>query len=141
VTFHELLSGQPRKQIADLSREMLCRAIGQRVQRERSTSVRTGRPPQTEIDPARGNRFQNAELLCDLERRVVWQHHARSPDADPAGGGGNRADQDFGGSSGLAVAVVVLGTPVTMIAKRLAIPRQRQALADRGIRRAATHHG
>ena len=135
------LAGEPRQQIAHLRREMIRRGLRQRIEREGGAAVGSRRAAQTEIDPAGRDRLQHAELLGHLQAGIVRQHDAGGADADARGGGGDGADQDFRRRAGLAGRVVVLGAPVARVAKRLAMLRQRQALADRGVRRAAGHHG
>ena len=141
MALHQLLAGEPGQQIAHLRREMVRRGLRQRIERERGASVGAGRAAETEIDAAGRDRLQHAELLGHLQAGVVRQHHAGGADADARRGGGDGADQDLRRGAGLAGRVVVFGAPVARVAERLAMLRQRQALADRGVRRAAGHHG
>ena len=67
------------------------------------------------------------------------QHHPGAADTDAPGRGGDGGDQDLGRGSGLAGGGVVLGQPIPVVAKRLAMLGEGDALADRVIRRTAGH--
>ena len=88
-------------------------------QRLRRGVVGARRAAQAEVDAARIQRRQRAELLGDLQRRVVGQHDAARADADPRGAAGDVADQHRGGGAGDARHVVVLGQPVALVTQRL----------------------
>ena len=76
------LAGEERAQLHDVLREHLGGAM--EVLAQRALQLRPGarRATQTEIDPAREQRGERAELLGDLERCVVGQHDSARADAD-----------------------------------------------------------
>ena len=76
-------------------------------------------------------RVQHAELLRHLERRVVRQHDSRAADADARGDRGDGRHQDLGRGADDGVVAVVLGDPEAVVAQRLAMPGERDRIADR----------
>ena len=69
--------------------------VGERVERIGGAAVGARRAAEPEIDAARRQRIEHAELLGDLERRIVRQHHAGAADADARRARGDRRDQDL----------------------------------------------
>ena len=136
MAFLQRHAGKPRLQVDHLLREFVGR-IRVRVQRHRGQAVRTRGAAHAQVDAARRDAFEHAELLGHLERRIVRQHHAGAAYPDALGGRADRGDQDFGRGADDAVAVVVLGHPVAVVAQLVAMLRELDALADRGALRAA----
>ena len=66
------------------------------AQRAQGELVRARRPAEAEIDAARIERFERAELLGDDQRRVVRQHDAARADPDRPGAARDVADHDRG---------------------------------------------
>ena len=96
-----------------------------------------GARPTPEVDAPRRDGLEHAKLLGHLERRVVRKHHARAADADAARRRRDGRHQYLGRGADDAVAVVMLGHPVAVIAERVAVPRVRKRLADRVVLSAA----
>jgi hypothetical protein len=110
-----------------------CRGPSQGAKR---ALIRARRP---QVDAARVDRFEGAELLRDDERRMIRQHDAARPDPDPARAGGHVPDDHRGGGAGDAGHVVVLGEPDAVIPPALRmlgeIQRVPERVAGRGARR------
>ena len=93
--------------------------------------VRSGGPPEPEVDAARVERLQRSELLGDHERRMVRQHDPAGPDPDR-----RRARREIAGHDGRRSArdrlhVVVLGDPVALVTEALGVAREVEAVAQR----------
>ena len=88
------------------------------------------RAAETEIDAARIERGERAELLGDDERRVVRQHDAAGADADGLGAAGHMADHDRRRRAGDAGHVVMLGQPIAAIAEAFRVLRERERVAQ-----------
>ncbi len=89
------------------------------AQRGGGAAVGARRAAEPEVDPARGERLQGAELLGDGERGVVGQHDPARAEPD-AGGMGGEVGQDHGrGGAGHPGHGVVLGDPVALVAAGL----------------------
>src|SRR3546814_11320085 len=76
-----------------------------------SSDLGAGRAPEAEVDPARIQLRQGAELLGDHVGRVVRQHDPAGTDPDAAGSAGDMGDDDRGRRTGDAGHVVMLGHP------------------------------
>ncbi len=85
-----------------------------------------GRAPDTEIDAVGEHGMQRTEDLGDLERGVVWQHHAAGADANVRGHGSGTGDQDLRGRAGQHIHCVVLGVPEPCVAEAVDVPGQIQ---------------
>ena len=116
--------------------ELLRKVLGrQRLhaapQGQRRDLVRPGGPPDPQVDAARIQRLQHAELLSDHERRVVGEHYPAR--ADPHGGGsaGDLANQHRRGGTGDPRHVVMLRHPVAPVAPRLDVAGQVDRPAQR----------
>ena len=129
VPLRQRLAGYPGEDVAHVGRELLRPLVGHRMQRVRREPVRARRPSQPEIDAPRRQRVENAELLGDLERRVMRQHDPGAADADALGLHRQRRDQDFRRGAEDARMVVVFGHPETVIAQRLAMRGERDGIA------------
>ena len=140
VTLGQRQPRHPRLQLDHLLRKRVGR-VGMGIQRHRRQPVRPGRPADAQIDAPGRDGLQHAELLGHLQRRVVRQHHARAADADALRRRRDRRHQHLGRGADDAVAVVMLGHPVAVIAQRIAMARQRQRLADRIRLRPAVDRG
>ena len=67
------------------------RRVGVATQRPQRVLVGAGRAAEAEVDPARVQRRERAELLGDRERRVVRQHDPAGAEADACRCGRRRA--------------------------------------------------
>ena len=92
--------------------------------------IRARRPPQPEIDAARVDRGQRAELFGDGEWRMVGQHHPAGAESNGGGVGGDVRDQHTGRRRSDRRHVVMLGIPDAPIAEGLCLPGQRHATGD-----------
>ena len=95
-------------------------------------------PAQAQIDAARKQAFQGAELLGDHQRRMIRQHDAARPDADGLGSRRHMPDHHRGGRARNPGHAVMLRQPVALIPPALGMPRQIQRIAQR-LRRVAAH--
>jgi hypothetical protein len=93
----------------------------QRAHRER---IGARRAPEPEVDAARVDRLERADLLGDDEWRVVGQHDAARAHADRRGVGRDVAHEHDRRRARDALEVVVLGDPVAVIAEPLRVPRE-----------------
>ena len=130
-------AARPRLQVAHLLREVVGRVRGVRVERARGSHVAAGRAADAEVDPARRERLEDAELLGDLERAVVRQHHAGAADADPLGARGDRRHQDLGRAADDRRQAVVLAQPEARVAEAIAMLGERHRVTDRRVLAAA----
>ena len=88
------VAAEVRHQLIELLGEVVgAERGGTAPQGARRPLVRAGRTPDTEVDAARVQRVERAELLGDDERLVVGQHHTARADADPLGDGRQVGDQ------------------------------------------------
>jgi hypothetical protein len=78
----------------------------------------------TEVDPSRIQRGQRAELLRDLQRRVIRQHDAAGADTDRRCRPSHVPDQHRSRRTGDAGHVVVLSEPVPSVAQALRKTRE-----------------
>jgi hypothetical protein len=111
------------------------RGVG--VERARRPHVAAGCAADAEVDPARRERLEDAELLGDLERAVVRQHHAGAADADALGARGDRRHQDLGRAADDRRQAVVLAQPEARVAEAIAMLGERHRVADRRVLAAA----
>ena len=77
-----LLAGDKCDEVLDLRRVVFDAegiAVGERC---RGETVAAGRATHAEVYPTGIHEFQHAEVLGDLERRIVRQHHAAGADAN-----------------------------------------------------------
>ncbi len=72
---------------------------------------------QTEIDASGMQRFENSEILRDVESTVMGQHDPSAPHPNPTGAGGDLSDQDLGRRASEAREVVVLSHPEALVAQ------------------------
>ena len=80
-------SGKCAGEVADQLDQLLGEVVGgegagRAPQRAGGELVGAGRPADAEVDAARVQRLEHAELLGDHERGVVGQHDAARPEAD-----------------------------------------------------------
>ena len=106
------------------------RRFGAPAEGERRAGVAPGRAADPEVDAPRVERLEQPELLGDLERAVVSQHHAARADADPARAHRDLGDQDLGGGAREPGGGVVLGQPVAVIAEPIGGLREVEGLPD-----------
>ena len=97
----------------------------------RSEAVRARGTPQTQVDPARVQRGQRAELLGDHERRVVGQHHATGADPNLLRATRNVTHQDCGCRTRHPVHVVMFRDPIAVISPALGVTRQIERVTQR----------
>ncbi len=90
------------------------------LERPRRDLVAARRSTDPEVDPAGEQRFQHAEVLGDLQRTVVLEHHAARADTDATRAGRNLADEDLGARPGQPGCRVVFGEPVAVKAEAVA---------------------
>ena len=109
------------------------RLAGVRIERARGAHVAARRAADAEVDAARRERLQHAELLGDLQRAVVRQHDAGAADADRRRARRDRRHQDLGRAADDRRQAVVLADPEARIAEPLAMLGERRAC--RGSRR------
>lgn len=64
-------------------------------------------------------RLKHLELLGDVKRSVIWQHHPARPDPDPLRRRSDVADHDLRRDAGHHYAAVVLSKPVAVIAETI----------------------
>jgi hypothetical protein len=127
------LAGLGRLEILQKLEHVLREGVGAveiAAQRPRGGLVGARRTPQTQIDAARIETGQRAELLGDLQRRVVGQHDAAGTDPDARSVSGDVADQHRRRAAGDARHVVVFGQPITVIAELLAPLREIAHVAE-----------
>jgi hypothetical protein len=103
------------------------------VQRMRRVHVAARRASDAEVDAAGRQRLEHAELLGDLERRVVRQHDARAADADSRRARRDRRHEDLGARADDGREAVVLAEPEPVVAERLAVHGEVQRVADRRV--------
>ena len=127
----------PGLQIAHLLRKGLGRRVRIRIERARGAHVAARRAADAEVDAARRERLQHAELLGHLQRAVVRQHHAGAADADAFGARRDRGHQDLGRAADDRRQAVVLAEPEARVAEALAVLREVERVADRGVLAAA----
>ena len=128
-------------QLEHVLREVVAAACQVAAQGAGGGLVGAGRAAEAEVDAAREQRFEGAELLGDYQRCVVRQHDAAGADTDARGGAGHVGNHDCGGGAGDAGHVVVLGEPVTGVARPVGQLRQFARVAQGVGRRAAGGDG
>jgi hypothetical protein len=102
------------------------------MQRKRRLAVGAWCAAQAEIDAARRDGVEHAELFGHLEGRIMRQHDAGAADPYALGRRGDGRDQDFRRGADDGGMIVMLRQPEAVIAQPLAMPRQRDGIADRG---------
>ena len=103
--------------------------------------IRSGGAANSQVDTARRDGVQDAELLCNFQRRIVRQHDAGAADTDTRRGGGDRRHEYLGGGADDITGVVMLRYPVAMVTQRVAMSREIQGLTDRIALRSALGRG
>ena len=78
--------------------------------------VRPRRAAQPQIDAPREQRVQRAELFCDYERVVIWQHYPARADTDGRGSMSDMRQHDCGRPAADPVHAVMLGDPEPLVA-------------------------
>ena len=94
------------------------------LQRVGGDRVAAGCAADREIDPLAVHPAQHAEVLRDFQRAVVGQHHPAAPHADARRRRADRGDQHFGARARQHRRRVMLGHPVSRVAKLLGVPRE-----------------
>ena len=107
------------------------RRAAQGAQRE---LIGAGGPSEAEIDAARKQPRQRAELFGDHIGRVVGQHDAAGADADRCGALGNMGQHDGGRRTGDARHVVVLGHPDPPVSPALGMHSDIARMIERATR-------
>ena len=103
--------------------------------------VGTGRAAKAKIDPAGKQRLQRAELLGDLQRRMVGQHDPAGADADRSRCRRDMADHHRRRRAGDPRHAVMFRAPIAAIAKRFGMPREIGGIGERLGNRAAFDDG
>ena len=134
-------AGDERDKVLDLGRVVLDAEWIAVCQRRRGETVATRSPADAQVDPARVEHLQHAEVLRHLERRIVGQHHAAGSDANPLGLGRQPGDQDLGRRTRERVGSVVFGHPVAMVAEFIAALGERHGVRDGVCRHLAAGNG
>ncbi len=73
--------------------------------------------PQPQVDPARKERVESAELFGNLERRVVGQHDPARADSDCGSGIADMRQNDRGRSASDAIHRVMFRHPEALVAE------------------------
>ena len=133
---------EERDQISDLfGKAIQSRYVCTVLERARRDLITAGRAADPEIDPSGEERFQNAEILGDLQRAVVLQHHAARADADATRARRHLTDENFRTGAGETGRRVMLGQPVPVIAESVAGLSELERLLKGVGRRPAAAHG
>jgi len=103
------------QQFDDVVRKRV-RTVVVAAQRARRRLIRARSAADAEVDASRIQRCERAELLGDLQRRIVRQHDAAGADADRRRAAGDVADQHRRRRARDAGHVVMLGEPVARVA-------------------------
>jgi hypothetical protein len=93
------------------------------------------RTTEAEVDAARVQAFEHAELLSHHQRGMVGQHHATSSDPNGRGGCGEMSDQHGGRGAGHSRVVVVLSYPVAGVPEALRVLHEVDGVSQRVGRR------
>ena len=126
-----VVARQKGLQLKHVARKFIGIAVEIAAQRLRGPLVRPRRTPKTKINASRKQRLQRAELLGDHHRRVVRQHDPPGADPDRLGTMANMRQRYRGRGTGNALHAMMFSHPETLVAKRLAMPRQRQRPVER----------
>ncbi|MOA11286.1 hypothetical protein D3C78_1312200 [compost metagenome] len=127
-------------QFRHIFREVVGTAGALAAQRTCGHLVGTGRAPQAQINPARIQAFQGAELLGNHQGCVVGQHHTARTDTNGRRATGQITEQYRCRGTGDAVHVVVLSHPEAVVTELLDMLRQVQRVAQRLGRAAVLAH-
>ena len=93
--------------------------------------IGSGGPPVSEIDASRKKRLERAELLDDLQRRMVRQHDAAGANPDRRRPSADVTDQHCGRRAGDTRHVVMLGNPEALVAPTLGVLGEIERVAER----------
>ncbi len=96
-------------QFLQILRERIAAASQVAAQRPGRPLVAAGSAAESQINPAREQRFQGPELLSDHQRRMIGQHHSTGTDADPRRAAGDVCNHHRSGGAGDSRNVVMLG--------------------------------
>jgi hypothetical protein len=120
------------EQLRQLVRKIVRRGLAHvALEREGREGIAAGRTPDREIDAVAVQAAEHAEVLGDLQRAVVRQHHAAAADADTRRRRPDRGDQHFRAGAGQHRRAVVLGHPVPVVADVLRESRQIDRVSQR----------
>ncbi len=138
-----VLTHEQPDQVTELLREGLRRqAFHRAAQRKRRALVSPRCAANAQIDPARMQCLQRAELLRHHQRGVVRQHHPAGANPDRGGSRRQVRDKDSRRRAGNRRHVVVLGHPEATVPKLLGALGQLGRLAQRLARgRASSDRG
>ena len=101
------------------------------AQGSRRGLIGTGRAAQAEVDAARVQRLERAELLGDHQRRMVRQHDATGADPDGRSARSHMGDEHRGGRAGNPRQAVMFSQPVALVAPTFGMLCQIQRVAKR----------
>ena len=136
----QCLALRPGLQVDDLLREGVGGLRRAGVQGLRGAHVAARRAADPEVDAARRQGVQHAELLGHLQRRVVRQHHAGAADPDAPGARGHGGHQDLGRAADDGRQAMVFADPEAVVSECLAVRCQIQRVAH-GVVLATPLHG
>jgi hypothetical protein len=125
-----LQRSQQGLQFHDIMGEILGGRGQIRTQRARGSLIGAGGAAGPEIDAAPVKRFQRTELLCDDQRRMVWQHHAARSNTNGPGAAGDIADHHRGRSAGDAGHIMMLGEPEPLVIPAFGVLRQIEPIVE-----------
>ena len=94
------------------------------MQHLRDPAIRPRRPAKPQIDPAGIERVERAELLGDHEWVVIGQHDPARTDPDLACSGADTGEHHGSRAASNARHAVMLGDPISAVAKRFGLARQ-----------------
>ena len=100
------------RELADVGGKVAAHRISRRL-------IGARRATKPEVDPPGEQRRERAELLGDLERRMVGQHDPARPDANRAGSARNIGQRHRGRRAGDPRHRMMLGHPEAAIAEAL----------------------
>ena len=117
-------------QLQDIVGEVLGR-LGRAAQRLKREPIRARRPPEPEVDAARKQARQRAELLGDHQGRMVRQHDAAGPDPDGFRSGRDMGDDNGCRGAGDARHIVMFGDPEPPIVPPLGVGGEIAGIVER----------
>jgi hypothetical protein len=137
MTLRQRNPRNPVSQLLYLPGELVKHVLRVWIERICRHLVRSGGAPYAQIDAARGNGLQDAELLGNFQRRIVRQHDTRAANADTRRGSRDRRHEYLGRGADDTAGVVVLRKPVAMITQRVAMAGEFECFPDRSVLRSS----
>ena len=109
--------GEKPAQVLNHIREILGADLRPVGERPRCRKIAARRAADAEIDPAREQSFEQAEIFRDLVGAVVRQHDSAGPDPNMGGFRADSRNHDLRRGAGEAFAAVVFREPIPVIAQ------------------------